>query len=39
MAKLLTFDGQVINPTACIYIYIYIHRRFPKNEPCEFIKL
>ena len=27
MAKLLTFDGQVINPTAytrtCIYIYIF----------------
>ena len=23
MAKLLTFDGQVINPTAHIYIYIH----------------
>ena len=23
MAKLLTFDGQVVNPTAYIYIYIY----------------
>ena len=25
MAKLLTFDGQVLNPTAYIYIYIYIY--------------
>ena len=25
MAKLLTYDGQVIDPTACIYIYIYIY--------------
>ena len=25
MAKLLTFDGQVIDPTAYIYIYIYIY--------------
>ena len=24
MAKLLTFDGQVINSTAYIYIYIYM---------------
>ena len=25
MAKLLTYDGQVIDPTAYIYIYIYIY--------------
>ena len=26
MAKLLTYDGQVIDPTAYIYMYIYISR-------------
>ena len=28
MARLLTYDGQVIDPTAYIYIYIYVCYKF-----------
>ena len=33
MAKLLTYDGQVIDPTAYIYIYIYDNREREKRGP------
>ena len=33
MARLLTYDGQVIDPTACIYIYTYISRSLSLKIP------
>ena len=33
MAKLLTFDGQVIDPTAYIYIYLYIYTHIGELVP------
>ena len=33
MARLLTYDGQVIDPTAYIYIYVYIWQRPQNMDP------